>query len=429
MRVWPALFLCLLPMPTLAADESTYLIRQLLLEKNRIVVSFSGNLAEGADLIATFANGKQCLLRIVKVKEKLANADTSLCANSSDLVVGQKLEISLSVEDLTEPPQPATPVEPQVIRPMEAPTEKNLPEIRSSNREITDLQYLPAKGVVSADLAFKKSKGVSDLSIKGSGQSLVFGEVRTDSIAAELSYGITNQFVIRLGLGWTLKSETTSSFGPASIIPGEVHSSKSSGMEDPIYAINYRLSEQSNGIGKVDFLLGYSPSYKKHKSETELKDGDVYRGGDLAMAGIRLGQQLGRFSHYFQIQANLYGESSSYDAVTNEQTKESSHSVTLISLAGQIQASDRTFLRGEITEALYSSTKFKSPGADDSSVESFNQTNLTAEILAVLIPKHFAVAFAAGRDLNVNVGARSGTLGLQANTYETALAFRAIAEF
>ncbi len=93
------LFFILLLSNFASAADDAFTIKQLLIERDRVVVSFKGELSEGAELVASFKDGKQCLLTVTTVKDKLANLSTSTCKLASDLVVGQKLERSMAVDE------------------------------------------------------------------------------------------------------------------------------------------------------------------------------------------------------------------------------------------------------------------------------------------------------------------------------------------
>jgi hypothetical protein len=120
-----------------AAQEQTYQIKQLHLDKNRAIVTSTQELREGSDLLATFANGKQCSLSVTASKDGIANVDTSKCANANDLVVGQKLEPSLLIDD-TKKAEP-TPIQPTAETPVKD-AKKDSSE--STSRRIRGSAYL-----------------------------------------------------------------------------------------------------------------------------------------------------------------------------------------------------------------------------------------------------------------------------------------------
>lgn len=96
--VFQAIFILFSPLASAQAASDAVVIKQLRLDRQRLVVS-GGSLKEGADLMATFKDGKQCPLKIVKAKGNLASVDTAGCDRASELVVGQKLEASVSINE------------------------------------------------------------------------------------------------------------------------------------------------------------------------------------------------------------------------------------------------------------------------------------------------------------------------------------------
>ena len=75
-----------------------YTIKQLLLNRNRVVVEGAG-MQVGQELIATFRNGSQCALKVTAVQGRIANADTSECSGAQYLTAGQSVERNLSIDE------------------------------------------------------------------------------------------------------------------------------------------------------------------------------------------------------------------------------------------------------------------------------------------------------------------------------------------
>lgn len=74
--------------PFAMAGGPTFVIKQIQLARQRVVVESSSEIEPGTELIASFKNGSQCTLPVTAAQGRLANADVSECASAQAIHLG-----------------------------------------------------------------------------------------------------------------------------------------------------------------------------------------------------------------------------------------------------------------------------------------------------------------------------------------------------
>ncbi len=320
-----SLLMILFSAAAFAQSKGQIVIKQLLLDHSRVVVRFTGSLQPGADLVANFKNGSQCSLKVSAVRGAYADIDTSSCEFASNLVVGQRLERSLAVENFEPVPHPAPSVDP--IKPAEG---KKVTSQGGYKRNLTDIQYLPEPRKFIASLGYSNTTTTVSL-VNGSSQLVTDSNETAGSVNALFAAGITKQLALGVGLGWVPSDSTQDTYGPGSTLNGQNQTFVSTGLQDPYFGFQYRMVEQNPGPLTLDLYLSYSPNMITSKSATAQTNGTSARGGDLTKATLALDRKGKGYEFSFQYENDLYGPAASSETFfgSEKTTSAGSPDVTL----------------------------------------------------------------------------------------------------
>lgn len=397
------------------ANDGSFVLKQLLLSRNRAVVGFTGALEKGTELIATFPNQKQCSLNVVVIKGSLATVDTSSCGLASDLVVGQKLELLLLPEEVGERPPNKSAQSSQYLD-------------SSYRRELTDLQYQPTLGhlILSTDYTNTYSEGT--LNRSSGGQVVDSNRGTQDGFSSFIGYGFTNEFAAGLQIGDISSSVTDYTYGPGSALNGQKESYKSNGTTDPILEMQYRAIEQDASPVTVDLILAYSPKLLDSTLPTASTAGNAARGGDLILVGADIGHKYTRASYLLGASISFFGPSSGTNPNTKVSTSYDPYRKSLVSAAGQFKISDIFLLRGQIAYNLFTSQTSTTSGLD-TVVDSYSQITAGASFLGYFIPGKFAGTFGFSEDLPTTFTGKVGSIALNGKGVSAEFNLGLLAEF
>lgn len=405
------LFAILLSSHVFGAEQTPKItVRQLLPERQRAVIQFAGEMKVGDEVVATFPDGKQCAMKLTAIKGQLANIATTNCEQAANLKVGQELDTSLAIEEspaeVVVPQTPvatqAEPAQPQV--PSTAPTQK---APKPKRREISDLLLMPKKGRTVAGVAYSSGEETEDIKVKAT--SLGFAKVKqkTTGMSYDVSYGVSDQFAVGLGIEQRLSSQTDATWGPASASSGVTTQTKSSGWGDPMFVMGYRIDDQVRTPFILGVTLGYSPKGPDKALSSTTKGGNAKRGGDETLVYGEFGQKFLNFAYAVRGGAIFLGSTSEVDAAdTSDKYSSAAESTVFVNAQAQIKVGDIVYVRGTFQQNVHSDSKWTSAdGSTETKTESYVQPHFGIGLVVTPDPKSFAFSVGVDKTLAADVKA------------------------
>lgn len=419
--------------PIFAQEAAKYQIRQLIVERNRAVIEFSGPLSEGQDLIASFSDSKQCPLKVVKVKGNLANLDTSLCARADDLQVGQTLEVSLALDE-------AKPAEPEALTVSasspKATVKKDEPIIEppldENKRDIFDLQFLPEQNKIVVALQYLILKSDLSATLDSSGKQIMDETVNSQQMNLAFSFGFTKELAASINFGYLIKSTSDTTFGPGSTLNGQESRVGALGYTDPTIGIKYRILEMDSRGAIGDLIVSYSPKSTSRTLGTNMSDGNGVRGGDLTSLAFEIGQKLPKISYDAHIGFNFFGATTAYNVDNSSRSDNSSFDQVVISLSGQFVLTDQLFVRAGLAENFFSSVTQSYPGSSGSSdlnIDAYNQRTIGVGLCGVAIPDRLLFSLGYTKDFDADLSGGQGSSSLSGRTSDSATMLTVVGQF
>ncbi len=389
--------------PFAMAAGPTFVVKQLQLARQRVVVESSAEIEPGTELIATFRNGSQCTLRITAAQGHLANADVSECASAQSMVAGQQLERSLFVE---ENPRPRPPKNSGMNNPSAPASPKWTPHA-APPRGLTDLQYMPRAGqfALGVGLGFNQKK--TSISLSPGNDKVTDTTVESYTTSAEFIYAPVDRFAFGVVTSYLVGSTSNTSFGPGSAADGTKLKTKADGLQDPTIKAIYRLTEQDTVPVIVDFTGAYSPNSGKQKVGNTTSRGTGYRGSDLFSLGVELGTKYPSYSIAGGLNLSFYGTGNAVEATSGVGTPRSGMNVYTLHIDGQVEVGERLFLRGKLERIMMGEYSYND--GQEATVDSVTATQFTATLVKEMSPDHFAMEFSVSKQLAADFSSKQGT--------------------
>lgn len=408
------------------APPSAITIKQILADRDRAVIQFTGGMKEGSEFLSTFPSGKQCVFKVTAFKDQYANIDTSKCAEAKDLVVGQKLEPSLAIEEPPVAPpavdstkDEATSASPEVKptpTPEFAPAQPALiaqpapalaqPE-QSYQRELSDIQLMPLKGRAIVGARYSRTKIENSVRNQTTSLTVVNAEETRAALDYYLSFGLADNLSIGLQFGSVIEHETSYVYGTGSNIPGLHTKTMAKGWIDPTLAMKYRFLERGAAPTIFDLTVAYSPDSGDSELASTIKDGNAKRGGDLLSLQGDIGRKSKRGSFVTTFGANVFGSAKASEPGSLKETADAYTNLFLL-VQGQLKSSESVHLRGMIRIDSFSDQKIASPGSDDVIVRSYVQPTIGMDLLFAPAPA-FLLQVGARRLLPADIDVEGGT--------------------
>ncbi len=404
---------------TAGADEqNNILIKQVLPERGQAIVQTNSSVNVGSELIATFKDGKQCPLKVLKSNGNLSTIDTSTCKAANDLVAGQSLELSLFENDH------------QSAEPTQRPIPGKAPVyFQEYERDLTDIQYQPPAGKSVVLIQYSKSLATNVYNITNSGSTLNNQSLSTETYNALYGYGFSKYFGAGLGFGYAPTSISTNAYGAGSSLSGQTLSYNSMGITNPFLQIQHRLEEQDDSAFNTDLILSYSPNIGTANSATTKTTGNTTRGGDLTTLGFAFGRKFPKVAYSIGIGFQMYGASTSTNPDTNVQSQSNTRNQFNFSSSIQWRTNERLSILGAVYSGNFSSSTSSTPGSSTVTINNFNQTALELAALFSIVPNQYVIKLDYQNAFQTAITGTVGSTGINGTTSSSLYGLSLLTEF
>ncbi len=191
-------------------------------------------------------------------------------------------------------------------------------------RLLSDPAYLPVQNQWFGSTAFDAFESNGDV-YNSTGTKTATRKGWQNEIAQMLSYGVTNDFTVRISDAYVPYDKTKSEF-----TGGGFTDHDRSGFRDPSVGVTWRVIDQANRSPvNLDLLADYSANLIDARST------NVAGGGQSGRVGAALSKVMPGFTIYGEAAADWYGGSSEFDPVDLNFTRTESYWDYLVNLETQ----------------------------------------------------------------------------------------------
>lgn len=202
-----------------------------------------------------------------------------------------------------------------------------------SSRGVSDIMYLPEAGTISTGISITSLIQDSDITYLGPNYSST--ETKTKDLDLSIGYSVNDNFSFGLEVPFTLSSDSTTTYGPASVANGQSASSKSSGLQDLNLIAKYRILDQKDSATNLDLTVEFSPKTGDSESASTTTEGNAFRGGSDMEITLEFGKKYKELQFRAYAGLMLNGETETKDLSDNTISKR--EAFTSFNLGGEIQ--------------------------------------------------------------------------------------------
>ena len=201
-------------------------------------------------------------------------------------------------------------------------------------RILSDPNFLPLTGQFYGTTAY--AHGWTDgNSANYAGVETSSFHINTNTIDQFLAYGITDDITIDASL-----DDSPINYRETDYTSGRSATLNSSGISDPTFGATWRLFDQNVYPVDLDMLGSYTPNWVGAHTATVDEDGTIANGGQSGTVGAALGYDTRSFGIRGAFDADILGDSSTYNPANGDTLETGSHTNYILSLDTQTRLTD-----------------------------------------------------------------------------------------
>jgi hypothetical protein len=259
--------------------------------------------------------------------------------------------------------------------------------VPDSTRYLTDPNYMPFAGQIYgySDYAHSWTNGDS---LNASGDQTSSFKVNTDTLTQFLSYGLTDDLEINGAIHYDPNSDRRINFAN-----GTQSTRDSSGFSDPTFGVQWRVLNEGPYPFDLDVFGNYTPNTFDAKNASATDDGTIARGGQWGTVGAALGYVTPQFSLRGVFDANIYGNSNTFDLTTGDALRTQGYTDYVVALNSQTRLNPLFSVNAGIQHTFASNQNVFNGTTDVTHLtEPGNTTDLHAALNYNLIPDQTVVS-------------------------------------